>query len=102
MPIGQGFGVYANYAHGFLEAHVVDRAGGVETANAEVDSSYDLAELGFTYTPSMDYLPAHMPLSAATVYAGYRWQNFETDADRGLGERSDTTRGFAVGINLAF
>ncbi|MGH8522844.1 MAG: serine/threonine protein kinase [Gammaproteobacteria bacterium] len=61
----------------------------------------DVAELGFTYTHGMDSLPVEVPLSAATVYAGYRYQAFETEIPGGE-DRSDTTRGFVAGVNLTF
>ena len=47
-----------------------------------------------------------MPLSAATVYAGYRYQDIETDFEglfaRPFGNRTDTTKGFVAGINLSW
>ena len=65
-----------------------------------------LAEGGFTYTYGADYLPAWMPLSAATVYAGYRYQDFDTETGS-FGNFNDekirdVTKGFAVGVNLSF
>jgi hypothetical protein len=94
-----GFGIYANYAHGFMDA---DISGSTDT----FDANYDVAELGFTYN-TKEWLP-HMPLSAATVYAGYRYQSIETEFEglpqftRPFGNRTDTTRGFAVGLNLTW
>ncbi|MGQ0594418.1 MAG: hypothetical protein ACT4QB_17770, partial [Gammaproteobacteria bacterium] len=65
-----------------------------------------LLEGGFSYTHAMDHLPAYMPLSLATVYAGYRYQDFDTDTgtsgDFNDNEARDVTRGFAVGVNLTY
>jgi hypothetical protein len=60
-----------------------------------------VAELGFSYTPNMDRLLPHLPLSAATVYAGYRYQTIKTDVPN-RGERKDITQGFAAGLNLTW
>ena len=107
VPIGRGFGVYATYAHGFMDANIRD----VDTTppccedagTQEFDADYDVAEAGFSYTHGTDQLMPHMPLSAATVYAGYRYQNISTDfQEQGFQDRSDVTRGFAVGVNLTF
>jgi hypothetical protein len=102
VPIGSGFGIYANYAHGFMNVDITDSSG-----EFAADATYDVAELGFTYTYGMSNLPVYMPLSAASVYAGYRWQNFETEFDANefspaASTRSDTTRGFVVGLNLSW
>ncbi len=102
VPIGSGFGMYANYAHGFMNVDINDGFG-----ELAADATYDVAELGFTYTYGMSNLPVYMPLSAASIYAGYRWQNFETKFDANAfspvsSTRSDTTRGFVVGLNLSW
>jgi hypothetical protein len=106
VPIAYGLGVYVGYAHGFLEVDITDvdlTTNQIFGQATNLDASYDVAELGFTYTPKMDFLPPHLPLSAATIYAGYRYQAFETDAaSPNTAERSDTTRGFVVGLNLTF
>jgi hypothetical protein len=108
VPIGGGFGVYATYAHGFMDAEIRS----VVTSpccsddgdqDLEFDADYDVAEAGFSYTHGMDRLMPHLPLSAATVYAGYRYQAISTDfEEQGFQDRSDVTRGFAVGVNLTF
>jgi hypothetical protein len=104
VPIGRGFGVYGNFAYGFLEADFLDATG--EEISDEQSQPYILAEGGFTYTHGADYLPAWMPLSAATVYAGYRYQDIDTETDS-FGdlndeESRDVTKGFAIGVNLSF
>jgi len=108
VPIGRGFGVFATYAHGFMDANIRDVVtspccsddGGQDF---EFDADYDVAEAGFSYTHGMDQLMPHLPLSAATVYAGYRYQAISTDfEEQGSQDRSDVTRGFAVGVNLTF
>jgi hypothetical protein len=122
VPIGRGFGVYASYAHGFLDAEIRDvqrsengrdladpdcdlPGGGIDPCDfraPDTDATYDVAELGFSYTHGTEGLAPHMPLSAATVYAGYRYQNISTEFDEPDQDRSDVTRGFAVGLNLTF
>jgi len=99
VPIGHGFGVYATYAHGFMDAEISDDG----RADQVSDADYDVAEGGFSYTHGMDQLMPHLPLSAATVYAGYRYQAISTDfQEQGFQDRSDVTKGFAVGVNLTF
>ena len=101
VPIGRGFGMYATYAHGFMDADISDVAW--PGTRIEFDADYDVAEAGFSYTHGMDQLMPHLPLSAATVYAGYRYQVISTDfQEQGFQDRSDVTRGFAVGVNLTF
>ena len=75
VPIGHGFGMFtARYAHGFMDAEISDNGAPDEV----FDADYDVAEAGFSYTHGMDQLMPHLPLSAATVYAGYRYQNIST------------------------
>ena len=106
VPIGRGFGVYASYAHGFMDAEIRDvnaaPCGQDDRAPDELDATYDVAELGFSYTHGTEGLAPHMPLSAATVYAGYRYQNISTEFNEPFQDRSDVTKGFAVGVNLTF
>jgi len=116
VPIGRGFGVYASYAHGFMDAEIrdvqrtfngqdladPDCAGPCDFRAPDTDATYDVAELGFSYTHGTQGLAPHMPLSAATVYAGYRYQNISTEFDEPTQDRSDVTKGFAVGVNLTF
>jgi hypothetical protein len=106
-PMAYGFGLYANYAHGFMDSDITElRPGTTATVPvaATFDAEYDVAEFGFTYN-TKEWLP-HMPLSVATVYAGYRYQDIETEFE-GLfampfGNRKDTTKGFVAGINLSW
>lgn len=104
VPIGRGFGVYASYAHGFMDAKIrdVNLTTGQDNLAPDQDATYDVAELGFSYTHGTEGLAPHMPLSAATVYAGYRYQNISTEFDEPFQDRSDVTKGFAVGVNLTF
>ncbi|MGH8589114.1 MAG: hypothetical protein ACREXX_07180 [Gammaproteobacteria bacterium] len=105
VPIGRGFGMYASYAHGFMEATIRDvlrEPIDQELSSGEFDATYDVAELGFSYTHGTEGLAPHMPLSAATVYAGYRYQNISTEFDEPNQDRSDVTKGFAVGVNFTF
>lgn len=96
VPIARGFGLYGSYAHGFMDIDFTDDSDG--------DADYDVAELGFTYTHGTKELIPFVPLSAATVYAGYRWQHIETDFSDvpNTEDRTDTTRGFVAGVNLSF
>ena len=109
MPIGRGFGVYASYAHGFMDAKIRELC--IRTPlpvartleRQDFDADYDVAELRILLHPRHGWLAPHMPLSAATVYAGYRYQNISTEFDEpGFQDRSDVTKGFAVGLNLTF
>ena len=98
--------MYGNYAHGFMDTKIRDVAvspsdfdGGTST----FDTSYNVAELGFTYTHGVERLMPHMPLSAATAYAGYRYQRISTDFDQpDVQDSGDVTEGFAVGVNFSF
>lgn len=108
VPIAHGFGLYGSYAHGFMDVDITDvfvAANGTSTTDeTDTDADYDVAEVGFTYTRgTKEFIPS-APLSAATVYAGYRWQHIETDfSDQpNTEDRTDTTRGFVAGVNLSF
>lgn len=104
VPIAHGFGLYGSYAHGFMDVDITDTFAGGTPIEGEADADYDVAELGFTYTHgTKEFIPI-APLSAATVYAGYRWQHIETDfSDQpNTEDRTDTTRGFVAGVNLTF
>lgn len=55
------------------------------------------------YTHGVERLMPHMPLSAATVCAGYRYQRISTDFDQpDVQDAGDVTEGFAVGVNFSF
>ena len=93
VPIAHGFGIYASYAHGFMDVDIrmqnptlvsTRPEGGGEfspgqPSSLDTDADYDVAELGFSYTPNMTALLPHLPLSAATVYAGYHYQTIKTN-----------------------
>lgn len=98
VPIANGFGIYASYAHGFMDVDIIDFG----QPEVDRDADYDVAELGFSYTPNMAALLPHLPLSAATIYAGYRYQTIDSDFDEPVGDRSDVTQGFAAGLNLTW
>jgi hypothetical protein len=117
VPIGRGYGVYASYAHGFMDAEIRDvnrTENGEELSDPDcfpsacdfrlpdLDTTYDVAELGFSYSYGTESLAPHLPLSAATVYTGYRYQYISTEFDEPNQDASDTTKGFAVGVNLSF
>jgi len=105
VPIGRGFGMYGSYAHGFMhtDSRAVDDDGLEFDRDRDLDTTYNVAELGFTYTHGVEGLMPHMPLSAATVYAGYRYQRISTDFDQpDVQDAGDVTEGFAVGVNFSF
>ncbi|MGH9198626.1 MAG: hypothetical protein ACRD1T_23195, partial [Acidimicrobiia bacterium] len=84
VPIGGGFGMYGSYAHGFLDtkSRTVFRTDGFVFeggSSPDLDTTYNVAEVGFTYTHGVERLMPHMPLSAASAYAGYRYQRISTD-----------------------
>jgi hypothetical protein len=101
VPIVGGFGIYASYAHGFMDVDISESFAGF-SADFDADADYDVAELGFSYTPNMDRLLPHLPLSAATVYAGYRYQTVEIDIPDPNRDGKDVTQGFAAGLNLTW
>lgn len=100
VPIAHGFGLYGSYAHGFMDVDITDQG----APEFDADADYDVAELGFTYTHGTEEFIPFALLSAATVYAGYRWQHIETDFSDAANteDRTDTTRGFVAGVNLSF
>ena len=54
VPIGSGFGMYGSYAHGFMDTKIrtVFGEGDFDIGTSpDFDTSYNVAELGFTYTP---------------------------------------------------
>lgn len=96
VPIGNRFGLYGNFAYGFLSTDFF--SGGVEEGTR--DTPYYLAEGGVSYafaTPdTMKYL------KALTAYVGYRNQTFyRKDVANGQ-DATDTTQGFVAGLNLSF
>jgi hypothetical protein len=100
VPIAGGFGVYGSYAHGFMDVEITE-----DNDTEELDGDYDVAEFGFTYTYGTKGFVPFIPLSAATVYAGYRWQRIVTDISEenpNRDDRTDTTNGFATGLNLSW
>jgi hypothetical protein len=104
VPIAHGFGIYASYAHGFMDVDLRDVGDDGTVTEGDADAEYDVAEVGFTYTHGTKEFIPFVPLSAATVYAGYRWQHIETDFSDvpNTEDRTDTTRGFAAGLNLTW
>ena len=96
-PIAYGFGLYGNFAYGWMTMDAPARSG-----LNDKSASYVLAELGFLYT----YAPKDKsigPLNAATVTLGYRYQSVQTDDVINTGEEgTDTTKGLVLGLNLTF
>jgi len=100
VPIRSGFGLYGNFSYGWLGANYRDDQGSVIG-----DVDYYVGEFGVTYTHAMQSLPLYIPFSAATAYAGYRYQSYESEIPRTIanGNRpKDVVQGFVSGINLAY
>jgi hypothetical protein len=112
VPMKWGFSLYGSFAYGFLESES-DFFEMNTPGDDDRDSAYWLVETGIAYTHKLQNLPVNLLLSSATVYAGYRHQQVETDdvgifsapgvsggntADDGL----DITRGMVIGVNLSF
>ncbi|NOT86262.1 MAG: hypothetical protein HOP02_16110 [Methylococcaceae bacterium] len=96
-PMAHGFGTYFNYMHGFMTEHHSDNAGhGINSA-----ADYNLIEGGLSYSLDGNFIPAGTPISAAAIYAGYRYQWIEVQSGSNSGNK-DITQGFAAGLNLAF
>lgn len=103
VPIGGGFGMYGSYAHGFMDTTIRTVVGVSDRTLPDLDTTYNVAELGFSYTRGVEGLMPHVPLSAATAYAGYRYQRISTDFDQpDVQDAGDVTEGFAVGVNFSF
>jgi hypothetical protein len=95
-PFGNSdFGMYGSYAHGFMDADITNIGQPTETTSAD----YDVAELAFFYAPDISqWLPQKL-LSGTTFFAGYRYQNIETNRGE-MNPRTDVTKGFMAGLNL--
>lgn len=93
-PLTNGFGAYFNYMHGFMDVNYDDNG-----TSKSSDGNYDLVEGGLAYAINGEMLPAGVPLSSATLFAGYRYQSINVSDIKG---GNDTTQGFATGINLSF
>lgn len=96
VPIGKGFGLYGNFAYGWLN---FDGHGYAGVDNR--DTIYILADGGISYTYNLKEI-ASFPLSVS-AFAGYRYQSLEVD-DVGASHSkvSDYTKGFVTGINMSF
>jgi hypothetical protein len=104
IPIGRGFGFFGSYAHGFLETEF---SGGTRDA----DASYDLIELGVSYTHVLKkggagfYGTLGNYVGGISGYLGYRVQLIKTELEEisdSDDEAPDTTDGFTLGFNVAF
>ncbi|MEQ1638380.1 MAG: hypothetical protein ABL903_17010, partial [Methylococcales bacterium] len=92
-PLTHGFGAYFNYTHGFMTTMLCGCEG------VTFDGDYDLMEGGVAYALNGKLIPAGVPLSSATLFAGYRYQYLTLSDDSNY---SDITQGFAAGLNLSF
>lgn len=89
-PLTHGFGAYFNYMHGFLDGSYLNKTYNVD---------YDLMEGGLAYTFNGEMIPAGVPMSSATLFAGYRAQMMDISDFKGA---TDITQGFTTGVNLSF
>ncbi|NJD06541.1 MAG: hypothetical protein FIA97_08575 [Methylococcaceae bacterium] len=105
-PIGHGFGLYGNFTYGWLGANFRSSSASQFNDLAQVNNvDYYVGELGLTYSHLLRDMPVYMPLSAATAYAGYRYQSYESHLSRHASNGNnpkDTVQGFVAGVNLAF
>ena len=83
----------------------------LETITANSSANYDVAEIGFSYSPNVDFLTAHVPVNSASIFAGYRYQRLQYDISLNsstgkssslVKDATDTTQGFVSGINIGF
>jgi hypothetical protein len=115
VPINDsGLGLYGSYAHGFMDFKFDEYQGadGKITGASDNGADYDVAEFGITYTPNLNSLSANLPLSSASVFAGYRYQRIRYDINSFdfisnksndlIKNATDTTQGFVAGVNFAF
>ena len=97
VPMKWGFSLYSSFAYGFMEAEIGDIEGGEDR-----DTDYWLVETGVAYTHDLYNLPVN-PLRSATIYAGYRHQQLETEnLILRRDNLRDITRGMVIGVNLSF
>jgi hypothetical protein len=105
-PIGHGFGLYGNFTYGWLGANFRSSTDSLVSDVDRVNNvDYYVGELGLTYSHLLRDMPVYMPLSAATAYAGYRYQSYESHLARSASNGNnpkDTVQGFVAGVNLAF
>lgn len=97
FPLGHGFGLYGNFAYGFLTADFHGYAG----ANSK-SAQYILADGGLSWTYRFDDSLAELPLASASIFGGYRYQSIEVSNAIPGKTGSDYTKGFVVGLNLTF
>ena len=96
VPIGNGFGLYGNFAYGWLDGNF----GGYAGINNR-DANYVLADGGIAYSYSLRNVSA-LPMSLS-AFAGYRYQSIEVNRLGGTNSNAnDYTKGFVTGINMTF
>jgi len=96
VPVGNGFGLYGNFAYGWMTLNAGGYAG-IQNRNA----IYISADGGVSYSYGLKHLVG-FPMSAS-AFAGYRYQGIKVS---NLGAQnqaaSDYMAGFVTGLNLAF
>lgn len=110
LPISYGISGYGSYTHGFMNWDYRS-VSSPETITANSNANYDVAEIGFSYSPNVDFLTAHVPVNSASIFAGYRYQRLQYDISLNsstgkssslVKDATDTTQGFVSGINIGF
>jgi hypothetical protein len=108
--IGGGFGVYGNFAYGWLESEdsVQESSYTIEGEEKEslvsrpsisFDNNYLVGEMGLAYS----FRFKNPTINAASIYAGYRFQRYEFEDVIASGQTArDSTDGFVLGVNIVF
>ena len=91
VPLQGRFGLYGNFAVGWLET---------KGEAITYDTDYYLGEVGFLYSHKLESIAV---LHAASIHLGYRFQSMHEDipVDTIKGD-TDSTDGFVLGVNLSF
>lgn len=101
-PMKWGFSLYSSFAYGFMELESDPPLVPPELQQEDIDTDYWLVETGVAYTHDLHNLPVN-PLRSATIYAGYRHQQLETEnLILRRDNLRDITRGMVIGVNLSF
>lgn len=100
VPLGKGLGAYGQFAYGWLNANTT-----FEPTNFEIDYvDYYIGELGLLYSHNMKNFPVSLPVTAATIFAGYRMQSYDSHIKNAANDspNNDLVKGFVSGVNFAF
>jgi hypothetical protein len=108
VPLGRGFGLYGNFAYGWLETdEYFSSSTEINGKTIEVpeapsfshDNNYYLGEMGLAYSPRFK---THA-INAASFYLAYRFQHYDFEDAIASGQTArDSTDGLVLGVNLSF